>query len=83
LIIPEKSNKLSGKIAQSVKFGRDVLMKPTNEDTRVPETDEELLFFDVSDDALERAHPVDDVGQSFVTLVFGTFIAGNCACPVS
>ena len=57
-------------------------MKTTNEDTRVPETDEEFLFFNVSDEELERAHPGDGVGQSVLTLVFGTFIAGNCACPV-
>ena len=58
-------------------------MKPTDRDTGATESDEEFLFFDVSDDALERAHPVDDVGQSVITLVVGTFIAGNCACPVS
>jgi hypothetical protein len=58
-------------------------MKPTDRDARVTETDEEFLFLDVTDDALERDHPVDDVGQTFLTLAVGTFIAGNCACFVS
>jgi len=43
------------------------------------ETDEKLLIFDVSDDALERASSVTD-GR--VTLVYGTVILGNCGCPV-
>ena len=46
---------------------------------REAETDEELLIFDVSDNALERASGVTD-RQAF-TLVFGTFIVGNCGCP--
>jgi hypothetical protein len=45
------------------------------------ETDEELLIFDVSDDALERAAGIG-VGLSIVTLNFGTGIVGNCGCPV-
>jgi hypothetical protein len=44
------------------------------------ETDEEILTFDVSDDALERAASVGD-GLT-VTLVYGTAIVGNCGCPV-
>jgi hypothetical protein len=48
---------------------------------RAVETDEELLIFDVSDDALERAVSVG-VGLSVVSLNFGTSIVGNCACPV-
>jgi hypothetical protein len=48
---------------------------------RAAETDEELLAFDVSDDALERAANVG-VGLSVVTLNFGTAILGNCGCPV-
>jgi hypothetical protein len=48
---------------------------------RAAETDEELLIFDVSDDALERAAGVG-VGLSVVTMNFGTGILGNCACPV-
>jgi hypothetical protein len=47
---------------------------------RAAETDEELLAFDLSDDALERAANVG-VGLSVVTLNFGTAIVGNCACP--
>jgi hypothetical protein len=49
--------------------------------TRVTETDEELLIFDVSDDALERAAGVVVDGHAF-TMVFGTEIAGPCCCPV-
>jgi hypothetical protein len=48
---------------------------------RAAETDEELLAFDVSDDALERAANVG-LGLSIVTLNFGTGIVGNCGCPV-
>jgi hypothetical protein len=48
---------------------------------RAAETDEELLIFDVSDDALERVAGVG-VGLSIVTLNFGTGIVGNCGCPV-
>ena len=50
------------------------------DDIRVAETDEELLAFDVSDDALERTASVG-VGLSIVTLNFGTGIVGNCGCP--
>ena len=50
------------------------------DDIRVAETDEELLTFDVSDDALERTASVG-VGLSVVTLNFGTGIVGNCGCP--
>ena len=48
---------------------------------RATETDEELLIFDVSDDALERASPIIGGIASVVTLNFGTAIVGNCACP--
>ena len=46
---------------------------------REVETDEELLIFDVSDDALERASGVND--RQAITLVFGTYIIANCGCP--
>ena len=46
---------------------------------REAETDEELLIFDVSDDALERASGVTD--RQALTLVYGTYIVGNCGCP--
>ena len=49
---------------------------------RTAETDEELLIFDVSDDALERAAPIIGGVASVVTLNFGTAIIGNCGCPV-
>jgi hypothetical protein len=49
----------------------------------VAKTDEEeLLTFDVSDDALERAAPIIGGVASVVTLNFGTGVLGNCACPV-
>ena len=48
----------------------------------VAETDEELLTFEVSDDALERAAPIIGGVASVATLNFGTFIVGNCGCPV-
>jgi hypothetical protein len=46
------------------------------------ETDEELLTFDISDGALERAAPIIGGVASVVTLNFATAIIGNCACPV-
>jgi hypothetical protein len=49
--------------------------------TRVIKTDEEILIFDVSDEALERAAGVITGGQA-VTMVFGTQLVGNCCCPV-
>ena len=55
-------------------------MLPTNSDIRAAETGEELLIFDVSDDALERAAPIIGGVASVVTLNFGTGILGNCAC---
>ena len=51
------------------------------DDIRVTETGEELLTFDVSDDALERAAPIIGGVASVVTLNFGTGIVGNCGCP--
>jgi hypothetical protein len=55
----------------------------TNTDAvRMAETDEELLTFDISDDALERAAPIIGGVASVVTLNFATAIIGNCACPV-
>jgi hypothetical protein len=45
------------------------------------DTDEEILAFDVPDDALERAGLALD-GMSGPTFVYGTAIMGNCACPV-
>jgi hypothetical protein len=43
---------------------------------------EELLTFEVSDEALERAAPFIGGQATPVTMVFGTDIVGNCACPV-
>jgi hypothetical protein len=48
---------------------------------RAVETDDELLIFEISDDALERAAPIIGGQASVVTLVYGTAIVGNCACP--
>jgi len=47
---------------------------------RVAETDEELLIFEVSDDALERATGVAD-GRA-ITWMYSTECLGNCGCPV-
>jgi len=49
---------------------------------RSVETDEELLTFDASDEALERAAPIIGGVASVETLNFATAIIGNCACPV-
>jgi hypothetical protein len=46
------------------------------------DTDEEILAFDVSDDALERTAIIVGGQATPVTLVYGTSIVGNCACPV-
>ena len=55
----------------------------TNTDAvRMAEADEELLTFDISDDALERAAPIIGGVASVVTLNFSTAIIGNCGCPV-
>jgi hypothetical protein len=51
-------------------------------DIRAAETDAELLSFEVSDDALERAAVIVGGQATPVTLVYGTSIVGNCACPV-
>jgi hypothetical protein len=59
----------------------ECLMLPANSDIRAAETGEELLIFDVSDDALERAAPIIGGCASVVTLNFATGIVGNCACP--
>jgi hypothetical protein len=52
------------------------------DDIRVAETEEDVLAFDVSDDALERAVNIIGGQATPVTLVYGTSIVGNCACPV-
>ncbi len=52
------------------------------DDVRVTETDDEILNYDVSDEALERAVPIIGGQATPVTMVYGTEIAGNCACPV-
>ena len=49
---------------------------------RAVETEEDLLTFDVSDEALERAAPIIGGVASVETLNFATAILGNCACPV-
>jgi hypothetical protein len=52
------------------------------DDICAADTDEEVLIFDVSDDALERAAPIFGGQATPVTLVYGTSIVGNCGCPV-
>lgn len=44
------------------------------------DTDEDILGFDVPDDALERAAGLTD--GKIQTLVVGTYILGNCGCFV-
>jgi hypothetical protein len=58
------------------------MMLAGRDDIRVTETDEEILVFDVSDDVLESAAPIIGGVASVATLNFGTFIVGNCGCPV-
>ena len=57
-------------------------MLTDRDDIRAAETDEEVLIFDVSDDALERAAPIIGGVASVATLNFGTGIVANCGCPV-
>jgi hypothetical protein len=52
------------------------------DDIRMSEVDEDVLAFDVADDALERAANIIGGQATPVTLVYGTSIVGNCACPV-
>ncbi len=49
---------------------------------RAIETDEALLTFEVSDEALEPAAPIIGGVASVETLNFATAILGNCGCPV-
>ena len=56
-------------------------MLTQTDDIRATDTDEGILIFDVSDDALERAAPIIGGVASVVTLNFGTGIVGNCGCP--
>ena len=60
-------------------------MLTETDDIGVAESDEksvDVLAFDVSDDALERAAPLIGGQATPVTMVYGTAIVGNCACPV-
>jgi len=49
---------------------------------RAAETGEELLNFDISDEAIEGAASIIGGVASVVTLNFATGIIGNCGCPV-
>jgi hypothetical protein len=49
---------------------------------RAVQADEELLTFDVSDEALERAAPIIGGVASVESLNFATAFLGNCGCPV-
>jgi hypothetical protein len=57
-------------------------MMTDRDDTRAAEPDAELFTSEVSDDALERAAFIIGGQATPVTLVYGTSIVGNCACPV-
>jgi hypothetical protein len=52
------------------------------DDIRVAETDDEILIFDVSDDALERAAPIIGGAACVITMNYGTALLGNCGCPL-
>jgi hypothetical protein len=52
------------------------------DDILTSETDEEIFALDVSDDALERTATIIGGQATPVTMVYGTSIVGNCACPV-
>jgi hypothetical protein len=52
------------------------------DDMLTSETDEEIFALDVSDDALERTATIIGGQATPVTMVYGTSIVGNCACPV-
>ena len=58
------------------------MLRTDRAEARTAETDEELLSCEVSDDALERAAPLIGGQATPVTMVYGTAIVGNCACPV-
>jgi len=57
------------------------MMLRGNDDLPAAETDEELIIFDISDEAIERTAPMIGGCASVVTLNFGTAIVSNCACP--
>jgi hypothetical protein len=63
------------------KFGA-LMMLTDRKLNRSTQRDEQLLTFDVSDEALERAAPIIGGVASVETLNFATAILGNCACPV-
>ena len=58
------------------------MMLIDRDDVGFAESAEEPFTFDVSDDALERAAAIIGGQATPVTLVYGTSIVGNCACPV-
>jgi hypothetical protein len=53
-----------------------------HDDVRVTATNEDFITAEVSDDVLERAAVIIGGQATPVTLVYGTSIVGNCACPV-
>ncbi len=52
------------------------------DDICATESDEEILACDVSDEALERAVHIIGGQATPATMVYGTEIIGNCACPI-
>jgi hypothetical protein len=58
------------------------MVHKNKDDIGAAATEEEPIVFDVSDDALERAAVIIGGQATPVTLVYGTSIVGNCACPV-
>jgi hypothetical protein len=58
-----------------------MMMMLTDRDD-IAKSEEQALTSNVSDEALERAATIIGGQATPVTLVYGTSIVGNCACPV-
>lgn len=85
-LIQIKVNRRKMSLLVQIRLGaqatRNLPMLTDTDFVRATEIDTELLSFDVSDDALERAAFIVGGQATPVTLVYGTSIVGNCACPV-
>ena len=70
------------RLADGLNRGKKKML--TNKDLmRATATDDDLLIFNVSDEALERAGGADGIAEGrAMSLVFSTEVAAGCACPV-